>query len=67
MPKPKPKGGLATAVDHETSSDKKKKNGCTPPPNPPPTTVPEPAGMVLVTSGIAGVYLQARLKKRAIA
>lgn len=67
MPKPKPKGGLATAVDHETSSDKKKKNGCTPPPNPPPTTVPEPAGMVLVASGIAGVYLQARLKKRAIA
>ena len=64
MPKPKPKGGMVASPADQTS-DKKKKNGCTPPPNPPPTTVPEPASIVLVASGIAGIYARSRLKSRA--
>lgn len=63
MPKPKPKDGLV-AIAADQTSDKKKKNGCTPPPKPPPTTVPEPASIVLVASGIAGIYARARLKRR---
>ena len=62
MPKPKPKGGMV-AIAEDATSEKKKKNGCTPPPKPPPTTVPEPATIVLVASGIAGIYARARSKR----
>jgi hypothetical protein len=64
MPKPKPKGGLVASAGDQTS-DKKKKNGCTPPPTPPPATVPEPASIVLVASGIAGICARARMRRRA--
>ena len=62
MPKPKPKGRVLAIARDQGSNNKK--NGCTPPPNPPPTTVPEPGSVLLVASGIAGIYASRRRRRR---
>jgi PEP-CTERM motif len=65
MPKPKPKGGvLATTEDESSTKKKKKKTACSPTPNPPPTAVPEPGSILLVSSGIAGIYARRDWRKR---
>jgi hypothetical protein len=58
--KPFPKGAVELSQDADRSS---KKNGCGPsstPPPPPPASVPEPATVLLFTSGAAGVYVRYR-------
>src|SRR5229473_1868659 len=64
-------GGCETAAEenHEKKlgivDDEKKEKHCpssSPPPGPPPAPVPEPGTILLVSSGLAGVYLRYRAK-----
>jgi len=55
--KPKPKPGEVDLALDDDKSGKKKKKPCHPGP---PGTVPEPATIVLFSSGLAGVYLRYR-------
>jgi hypothetical protein len=54
--KPRPKPGAEAAGLDSTGSTKKRKSPCSP--NPP--VVPEPGTMLLVASGISGIYLRYR-------